>query len=154
MIEKTDKRKRLWIILLILNLAVIWGNSLLPGELSGNFSRWVKSILDALLPGTGKDPEAGHGLLRKFGHFFEFCCLGICLSVLIRMQKENQWQQLLLPLLLGGSAACIDETIQIFVPDRGPGIRDVGIDTMGVATGILILTFALHLRKRKNKGVL
>ena len=37
-------------------------------------------------------------------------------------------------------AACIDETIQIFVPLRGPGIKDVLIDTGGALTGIAILT--------------
>ena len=43
-------KKRLWIclLLLILNLSFIWGNSLLPGEISGALSDWVKGILDVL----------------------------------------------------------------------------------------------------------
>ena len=47
------------------------------------------------------------------------------------------------------AAACIDETIQIFVPLRGPGIKDVFIDTAGALTGILILTF-VHLLRTKS----
>ena len=41
----TDKRLRLCTALLIANLVFIWGNSLLPGEISGAFSDWVKSVL-------------------------------------------------------------------------------------------------------------
>jgi VanZ family protein len=33
----------------------------------------------------------------------------------------------------------VDETIQRFVPDRGPSIFDVGIDTCGVLTGMLLI---------------
>ena len=46
---RTDKRLRLCITLLICNLIFIWGNSLLPGEISGAFSDWVKSILEQIL---------------------------------------------------------------------------------------------------------
>ena len=47
---RTDKRLRLCITLLVCNLIFIWGNSLLPGEISGAFSDWVKSLLAHLLP--------------------------------------------------------------------------------------------------------
>ena len=45
---RTDKRLRLNAALLICVLTFIWGNSLLPGEVSGAFSDWVKSILERL----------------------------------------------------------------------------------------------------------
>ena len=50
---RTDKRLRLCYCLLVLNLAFIWGNSLLPGEVSDAFSDWVKELLASLFPGDG-----------------------------------------------------------------------------------------------------
>jgi VanZ family protein len=47
--------------------------------------------------------------------------------------------------------ACIDETIQMFVPGRGPGLLDVGIDSCGVLMGMLLLNTAYFL-KRKHKN--
>lgn len=131
---RTEKRMRLCVTLLILNLAFIWGNSLLPGEVSGAISDWVKSLLDFLLSGE-EDMDTPGGLLRKMAHFTEFAALGMLLSWLFGMLHKGR----LLPLLPGCVAACVDECIQLFVPDRGPGIRDVLIDCGGVLTGMILL---------------
>ena len=129
-------RKRIWVctVLLAVNLAFIWGNSLLPGEVSAAFSDWVKALLASLFPGDAPAHQ-GTGLLRKIAHFSEFCTLGMCLCWLFTMLgRKRGW-----PFFWGSLAACIDETIQCFVPDRGPGILDVLIDTCGVAVGIGLL---------------
>lgn len=148
--KHTDNRFKLCTALLICNLAFIWGNSLMPGEVSGAFSDWVKSILDQFLPGGPEDSE-GSGLLRKAAHFTEFAALGMCLAWRFGMLGKGR----LRPFLWGTAAACVDETIQIFVPDRGPAIRDVCIDSAGVLTGILLLWFGYAvLTKRSSKQYL
>lgn len=145
---RTNRRMRLCVALLLCNLAFIWGNSLLPGEVSGALSDWAKAVLDSLLPG-GETADSGGNLLRKAAHFTEFTLLGMVLAWLFGMlRRKKVW-----PLLCGVAAACADETIQRFVPGRGPGIRDVCIDSCGVLAGI----FLLHLghfyviRKRARK---
>lgn len=146
MIARTGRRLRLCVVLLIMNLIFIWGNSMLPGEISGAISHWVKGLLSAVLPDRpGGD---GHGLLRKIAHFTEFGCLGLCLSWLIRMVRERKWEYWVLPLFAGFLAACVDETIQMFVPDRGPGIRDVAIDTAGVFAGIALFSLVYFMKNR------
>ena len=144
---RTDKRLRLCYCLLVLNLAFIWGNSLLPGEVSDAFSDWVKELLASLFPGDGPEKQSG-GLLRKIAHFTEFAALGMVLSWLFGMlQRGKSW-----PLICGGLAACIDETIQMFVPDRGPSLKDVGIDSCGVIAGMILLYIGhSYLRKRSAK---
>ena len=52
-----------------------------------------------------------------------------------------------LSFLIGVLYACTDEIHQIFVPGRACSIRDIGIDSAGVLTGILLLTL---LRGRKQ----
>lgn len=149
MIPRTKGRLRLCVTLLILNLIFIWGNSLLPGSVSGALSRWLKELLSSIFPG-GPGDDGGHGLLRKLAHFTEFCCLGMCLSWLIRMLRTKKWEHYALPLLGGFLTACADETIQCFVPERGPGILDVGIDTLGVAFGIFLLSTVYYLGNRSK----
>jgi len=144
---RTDKRLRLCTALLIANLCFIWGNSLLPGELSGAFSDWVKNLLAAILP-VGPSAPGGSGLLRKLAHFTEFTALGMCLTWLFGMlRKPKYW-----PMICGAAAACVDETIQRFVPDRGPSLMDVGIDTCGVTVGMILLLIGHHLRMKKHYG--
>ena len=63
---RSDKRLRLCTALLICNLIFIWGNSLLPGEVSGALSDWVKSIL-ARIFSAGPKQQTGRGLLRTEG---------------------------------------------------------------------------------------
>ena len=56
------------------------------------------------------------------------------------------------PFLCGAAAACIDETIQIYVPERAPGLRDVCIDSCGVLTGLALLYLGYtYLKKRSTK---
>ncbi len=140
-------QKRLWFCccLLCINLAFIWGNSLLPGEISGAISGWLRDLLASLFPDGPDKPDSGHGLLRKLAHFTEFCTLGMLFSWLYAMLLKKNWQRTALAFFCGIFVACVDETIQCFVPDRGPGIKDVGIDTLGVALGVVIIYF---IRKR------
>ena len=144
---RTERRWRICTALLIANLIFIWGNSLLPGEISGAFSDWVKEIVARLFPGDGEAAPGG-GLLRKIAHFTEFAALGMLLTWRMGMLQKHPG----FALCLGASAACVDETIQRFVPDRGPSIRDVGIDTCGVITGMMLLLVGHYLLKRKNGG--
>ena len=73
--------------------------------------------------------------------------MGFLLSWLMKlMQKKRN-----LALLFGVLASCMDETIQIFVPGRGPGWKDVLIDAGGVAAGMILLCLGNAIvRKIRN----
>lgn len=151
---KTKQSAKVWCLCLIaLNVLFIWGNSLLPREVSSAFSRLVGTVLNWFFSGGGDAAEGeGQGILRKIAHFTEFFTLGMLLCWLTMLMKAKKWICWLLPLGVGLTVACIDETIQIFVPGRGPGLRDVAIDTAGVALGICIVMLWLFiLTKRKSR---
>ena len=144
---RTERRLRLCTVLLCMMLVFIWGNSLLPGEISQAFSDWVKDLLKTLLHIGGRGDEMqGGGLLRKIAHFTEFAALGALLGWLLGMLRKEKWQ----PLLWGMAAACVDETIQFFVPGRAPGLKDVAIDTAGVLTGFVLLLIGHTCFKKKT----
>ena len=147
--QRTRKRLRLCCLLLALLLIFIWGNSLLPGEVSAAFSQWVKDLLSKLLPGAGPGGE-GHGLLRKIAHFTEFSCLGLCLCWLWGMLTKNTAHSLPPALGCGFAAAWVDETIQCFVPGRNGCFTDVMIDFSGVTLGVLVLVLCIRLYKKHN----
>ena len=137
--KRTKKRLTLCVTLLILLLAFIWGNSLLPGDESVNLSGFVGKLLGVLLPFLDLTSGIGNFILRKFAHFSEFAALGMVLCWLFGMTQSRKWLSLLLPVACGVTAAAIDETIQSFSPGRCPSIVDVGIDSAGVLTGIIAL---------------
>jgi len=143
--KRTDKRLKVCTFLLICNLAFIWGNSLLPAEISQAFSDWVKEILLGLI--SDSDPsEGGSGVLRKIAHFTEFSALGFLLSWRFGMLGRGK----LPAFVCGAAAACMDETIQMFVPERGPGILDVLLDCSGVLTGMVLLHIGHTYCKKKT----
>lgn len=143
---RTKKRMTLCCILLCLCLAFIWGNSLLPGEISGAISDEVGHILEMLLPGQQEEMVESAFPLRKLAHFTEFTGLGLCLCWLFGMLRRGK----LPAFLAGGAAACVDEFIQRFVPGRGPSLRDVGIDACGVLTGLILLTIGHKYLSKKQ----
>lgn len=136
--------------LIAVNVLFIWGNSMLPGTVSGAISHWVRDVLSFILPGRPANPDSGHGLVRKLAHFTEFACLGALFTWLYGMLSKP----ILLALPCGFLVACMDETIQRFVPDRGPAFRDVLIDTAGVLAGIGLLFLGYTIRKRRAKQYL
>jgi len=138
-----NKQKILCGILIGANLALIWGNSLLPAESSSELSGWLQAFLSFLPEG-----ELVHTLLRKAAHFSEFGLLGLLmgwLSVLTRGRPQIH------VLGLGLGAGCIDETIQLFVPGRASSLLDVWIDFSGFAAGLLVLILGYKFIKKQTK---
>ena len=125
-----------------LNLALIWGNSLLPGDDSGAMSDWVMGFL-RFLPQT----ELAHTVLRKAAHFSEFALLGLLAG---RMGRLCAGKPLWGLAGLGLAAGCIDETIQLFTPGRASSMVDVWIDTAGFAAGLSLVIIVYHYKKRKE----
>ena len=127
-------KKRILSILILLNLALIWGNSMLTGLSSEAVSGGILAFLGRFLPVLLT--EAGHTLLRKAAHFSEFALLGLLYCGRHRLVKGEAPVHLM---GFGLAVACIDETIQIFTPGRASSLIDVWIDASGFALGLLLI---------------
>lgn len=93
-------------------------------------------------------------LIRKSAHFIAYLILGYLVSH--AMKNENptasDWKRRGMSLMLCVAYAISDEFHQIFVPGRGPLVKDVFIDGFGAALGILLYVGAQELwRRRKGK---
>lgn len=145
---KTQKRLRLCVALIICNVLFIWGNSALPAQISAAISHFVRDVISVLMGGgSGGEASFGDGILRKIAHFVEFTCLGMGFSWLFSMLGKHR----LYALACGFAVACVDETIQRFVPGRGPRFTDVLLDSAGVACGILLLIAGYTIYQKKKK---
>lgn len=82
--------------------------------------------------------EQVHTLVRKMAHFMEYAVLGFfsCRAVLCDV-KDRKMAAVIAQAFCTCYAAT-DEIHQIFVPGREGKILDVGIDSLGALTGILI----------------
>ena len=139
--------------LIVLNLALIWGNSLLPGSASGAMSGGVMQFVMELLRIPAEHAELLHHFVRKAAHFTDFACLGALLCWRFQLTGERGWKLAALPVLCGMAAALTDETIQMFTPDRGPSLTDVWIDTAGTAAGMTAVLCGYYYFKRiKHKS--
>ncbi len=135
---ETSTRRRtqsVLIVLVIVTLAFIWGNSLGDSRESHGdsqrVSEYVKPILEPVV-GAGKVTDQ---LVRKLAHFAEFGVLGCELAALLVVRGRVGLQGIANCLFAGLSAAMIDETIQIFT-DRGSQVQDVWLDFAGVCAGV------------------
>ena len=138
--------KRRITLLVVLTVAFIWGNSLMPGAVSGAISDWAGAVLSRIFGGE-VDTVHGHGVLRKLAHGTEYLILGVELCLLLRPEKP--WSTLALS---GVLTALLDETIQLFVPERCGQIKDVWIDLGGFTTGVLLCILVIHLWKYCKKA--
>ena len=148
--KRTKKRMILCICLLVCCLAFIWGNSLTNGEDSGNLSGGIMEWINTFLRLDASGADTLHHFIRKGAHFTDFACLGLLLTWLFGMMGEKKGHLFCMPLLFGMMAACLDKTIQVFTPDRGPSPIDIWIDTCGVAAGITILLIGHYYICKKH----
>ena len=91
-------------------------------------------------------------LIRKLAHFTEYTVLGFCLALHIGELKSKlnkklgfEWAA-----VVGVLYAVSDELHQFFVPGRGPGAKDVLIDSLGVLTGLALMLAIMSLIKRRS----
>lgn len=145
-------RRTILMILVFLWTLFIFAQSLLPGEVSSNQSGF---IVDALYPliqrlGINMGVDTFSFWIRKLAHFTEYFILGVLLFM--TYQHRFQTKMLLVIIFLQGLiTASIDETIQLFTPNRSGEIRDVLIDVSGVMMATIVLLIITFSDKRKAK---
>lgn len=146
--RRSPGRRAASAVVLALALGFIWGNSLLPGQTSGQVSGGLLETLARVL-GDWLLQEPFHVLLRKAGHFSEFLLLALAARWFFFQWRRPGAELLPICLLFGLMAGAGDELIQLFIPGRGSSVADVWIDFAGFSLGTAFS--ALFFRKKKSK---
>ena len=96
--------------------------------------------------------ERAHFLVRKAGHFTEYCILAIFAARAFRWTRRlgfcRHWA--LWAIALVAAYSLLDEFHQKFVPSRTSSFRDSMIDTAGGLMGLLIAAIVNRKKKEEN----
>ena len=133
----------------ILMMYVIYSFSAQTGEVSGQlsykFSYKIVETKNQLLNENKSSAELAvsadtiHFYVRKAGHMTEYFLLAVAISFPLYVYGvRGIWLVILAGIICVGFAG-LDEYHQSFVADRGPSLRDVGIDSIGALIGILVV---------------
>lgn len=135
----TKKRalKSLLVLLILLTLCFIWGNSLMNAERSSQFSNGLFDVLRPLMNDLGLHPEDDLGL-RDLAHLAEFGLLGVELALLFFLEECRPAAVLRRSVLLSLMTAIVDELLQS-INDRTAQLLDVGLDLVGACIGVAIV---------------
>lgn len=95
--------------------------------------------------------------IRKTAHFSIYALLGFLISNAFAYQNRiygtpSQSKRRFFSLLIGVIYAVSDELHQYFVPGRGCAVRDMLIDSAGVAVGILLSSILIYLIDQRKKN--
>ena len=137
-------------LLALLTLAFIWGNSLLGRDESQNLSRELLAEICTALETVGVhlDPEDDHWL-RKLAHFSEFGLLGLEMCLLLWLNRHHSVQGFVNCAFAGLSVAVADEALQL-ISNRGSQVQDVLLDFAGFLTGLLLCGLLCGIIGRKR----
>ena len=132
----------------------IFIQSAFPASVSNVESRSIVAVLAKIL---GVDRRSLTFLVRKSAHFIEYLILGSCLMLLWdqwKLQKkqkpDNAYFAAYFPWLTGSLYAVSDEFHQRFVSGRSCELRDILIDSCGVAIGAFVIAL-LNRRRRPRR---
>lgn len=80
-----------------------------------------------------------HHYVRKLGHVTEYFILAASVAFPLYVYGLRGFKLMLFAGSFCVAFACLDEYHQSFVAGRGPSIRDVGIDSIGIFAGIILV---------------
>ena len=135
------KRKKVALVLILLTLCFIWGQSLLDGDISTRESDFVFNLIYPFLYKVFGEVDATPHLVRKLAHFTEYAVLGCSLALYFGYDQKSILKGMNVALI----AALFDESFQLLAVARGPQITDIWLDFSGAITGIILFSAVLHL---------
>lgn len=139
------------IILIFLWTCLIFSFSSQDGGESSGLSRKVVEFFV-------KNPELVNRIepyARKVAHFCEYGLGGILFISLFSTYEWTDERKIIISILLGIWYASMDEIYQLMIPGRSGALKDVYIDSLGVATGVIgmmIVTKSVDLIKANRQN--
>lgn len=145
--------RTIFMLLLLTTFATIFKFSSQIAEESDDISNGVLRKIIDVFPYTKelseeikiKMVEHGNPIYRKLAHFSIYALVGVWIMAFMSTFDIRLYKKWIISMLVGVLYAASDEFHQSFVPGRGPSIVDVGIDSLGVLTGILAVLIIISI---------
>ena len=145
--------RTIFMLLLLTTFSTIFKFSSQIAEESDDISNGVLRKIIDVFPYTKelseeikiKMVEHGNPIIRKLAHFSIYTLVGVWIMAFMSTFDIRLYKKWIISMLVGVLYAASDEFHQSFVPGRGPSIVDVGIDSLGVLTGILAVLIIISI---------
>lgn len=155
--------RTIFMLLLLTTFAAIFKFSSQIAEESDSISNGLlRKIIDVFPYTKGlseeikiKMVEHGNPIIRKLAHFSIYALVGVWIMAFMSTFDMRLYKKWVISMLVGVTYAASDEFHQSFVPGRGPSIIDVGIDSLGVFTGILgvLIIISIYIALKSDQKV-
>ncbi len=137
--EKMKDKHMLRFLPMLVWMGVIFYLSAQPAEQSSELSTGIMHVFLQFMENIFVVDEGFfHHVIRKGAHLFAYFVLGILTMFAFEHRINRNTSRAVISFLIGMLYAVSDEVHQLFVPGRSGEIADVGIDSIGVLSGILI----------------
>lgn len=142
--KQSHKAKLFAALFVLLGVGAAFFFSAQPASLSNLQSGSILGVFESL----GFENMTMH-IVRKAAHFILFGGIGAAFTFALSF-KLNGSKLLTYSFFLTVLMAIIDETHQMFVPGRGPQIKDVVIDSAGALAAVLLFGTIITIYKKKK----
>lgn len=157
--KKFDKKTKIKIIkaiLIVIWMIIIFNFSNQGGTKSSGTSSKVTRVIINTVTKDKEQPnkqtmEHIEKVVRKCAHYTIYTIGGFLIMNYTYSLEKTKKQMKLGSLLFGVFYATTDELHQYFVPGRSAQITDVGLDTLGVLTGIYIFLGVIALIEKLSR---
>lgn len=121
-------------------------------NLSTNVTEVVVETVEKVIPNKEFDVKTINHYIRKNAHFIVYMILGLLLMNAMNAHSYLLKTNVIIVIFLGALTASLDEFYQSFIPGRGPGIKDVFIDTSGLLLGIIMYISLIKYFKKSRRS--
>ena len=109
----------------------------------------VTKIIDIQEFEKGELVQILNPYVRKFAHYSLYTTGGILIIIHISQYKKlTGKKRIIISLIIGISYAISDEIHQYMVPGREGKMQDVYLDSLGIATGIVIILIIINIYEK------
>lgn len=145
------KKKSCW-ILVGLMVIFIFSNSAASASTSNGMSLTVSEWVRPVLNTVGLHPETDflNFVIRKLAHFSEYALLDVLIGLAYRLQPWS-WMKGKVALLPFFIIPVLDENLQRFSSGRSCELRDMLIDSAGMAVGMMLVIALLMILSNRKK---
>ena len=142
-------KKMIYLLLSVLIMSFIFGNSLMDAVDSNSESRFLTAFVQYILNWLGFHVPIAelHHIIRKCAHFTEFALESFFVAKTLSAFKVRRQTWLAYALLIGLLTAVIDENIQLYSIGRSGQVTDVLLDFSGTIVGV-VMAMLTHSNRR------
>ncbi len=153
------RRKKIFLVLLIACMVLIFVFSSRPGDESAEDSSWVSMLVgEVFVPGFDEWSQAEQEAfaaridhpVRKTAHATEYAVLALLAAGAFIDRKTGIRAGIVVPCLIAAGYAATDEFHQLFVEGRSGQFSDVMIDTAGALVGLLALAAVRTVIRKRS----